>query len=550
MFMADDITEMSFGVQASNMSEVAQFSSTIDNVVVRMFTNNGLPTDNMTTGVAIGSSNYDKTGSASNSLYFGHITEGSNISPVLLMQSGQIAINTAAPSSNYSLTVTGGVDSDAVTTPWLAATNVNDTFRNIAATTYINTATVSAGTPAISGATVFTMGFNGNSTQYTYSLVASSNNATVWSANSTIAGSTTNVLTTTTTGTFATGTYSLHLGVTTPGSGTGSSFFGSNMASFHVSTTDSIGAPTVARTSAPTFSTSHLTTVSGLSYYTSGTAVSFPTNSISFSNIYNVVNPTTVGGLYPLNINGSSFSYSSVFTNVLVGNSTNTAASALTVTLNGGGSLITIPATVYNVNYMSGVSVSNFLANICYLGTPINESAISMASFTGLPVSSVLRSSVTAVSTGPTAYTVGSYSGTPSSYDTFYSPFDSMLYPQSASVVRGTYAPTISGATGTRPYVCLTVSTTAPLSTFVLNLTGSSGISSVFVQWVVAGTSWYDATVLNTSGGCAASSYTSGSTRLTITMPSGMTLSSSSTVNIVIATSSSLYVPGIALTYT
>ena len=547
MFLADDVTEMSFGVQASNMNEVAQFSSTIDNVVVRMFTNNGQSNDNLTTGVAIGSSNYDKTGSASNNLYFGHITGGSNIKPVMLMQSGQIAINTV-PASNYSLTVTGGVDSDTVTTPFLAATNVNDTFRNIAANTYINTATVFVGTPLTNGFTTLTMHLNGNSLQYTYNLVVSSNNATVLSINNTIAGSTSSTLYTTTTGTFVQGSYTVQLGVTTPGTGTGSSFQGSNLASFTVGATDTIGTPFVIRSSAPTFSTTNLTTVSGLPYYTSGTTVTFPTNSIGFSNIYNVIDPRTIGGLYPININGTSFEYSSVFTNVTTANSTNTAANPLQITLSGAGSEITVPATVFNVN-LNNLNF-NFLPNVCYLGNAINEASMAMATFTGLPVSSVNRYSVSAVGTGPTTYTLASYSGTPSSYDSFYSPFDSRLYPQSSSVVRGSFSPTFTGLTGTRPYVALTVSTTAPLSTFVINLAGSSGISSVFVQWVVASSTWYDATVLSTSGGCGGTTYTSGALRLPVTLPSGLSLPSSSTINIVIGTTGNVYVPGISLTYT
>lgn len=562
MFLADDINEMSFGVQASNVSEVAQFSSTLDNVVVRMFTNNGAATDNIMSGVAIGSSNYDKTASASNNLFFGHITGKSNITPVMLMQSGQIAINTV-PASNYSLTVTGGVDSDAITTPWLAATNVNDTFRNIAATAYINTATVDRPpASAPNGDTQLTMHLNGNSTQYTYNLSVSSNNSTVWSSNATIAGSTSSVLTTSIVHAFEKGVYNVHLGVNTSiagGSGTGSSFFQSNITNFSVNVTDTIAAPTIALAGTPVFSTNHYTTVSGLNYYTKGTTVTFPANSIRFTNIYGVLPPSIVSLTTPLSINGSNYSYTDVFTDASTNASSNTAAAGQTIVLYTSGSNISVPATVYNVNYTGarGVTSPNFLSHIGYLDAPIDELHMQMATFSGLPISSVVRSSVSAISPGPN-YSVAPYTSpfTLSGNDLYYSPFDSLLVPDVSGVNRGTYNPSTT-VSGNRPYVCLTVTTTAPLSAFVLNLARSSGLSSVFVKWTTLGSTWYNATILSTdttsTPGCAASTLTgsiSNNTRFPITLPASVSLTTSSPINIVISTTAYLDVSGISLSYT
>ena len=87
----DNIT---FGIQGSNEAEVAQFSSTTDDVFYRFFTNNFSETDNFVTGTVIGSSNYDKSGTALNNLYFGHITETSNVERVMTITEKRVGINT------------------------------------------------------------------------------------------------------------------------------------------------------------------------------------------------------------------------------------------------------------------------------------------------------------------------------------------------------------------------------------------------------------------------------------------------------------------------
>ena len=92
-FFADE-DNITFGVQGSNEAEVAQFSSTTDDVFFRFFTNNYSETDNFVTGTAIGSSNYDKTNSARNNLYFGHITEYSNVERIMTITDRRVGINT------------------------------------------------------------------------------------------------------------------------------------------------------------------------------------------------------------------------------------------------------------------------------------------------------------------------------------------------------------------------------------------------------------------------------------------------------------------------
>ena len=100
-FFADTADNVTFGVQASNVSEFAQFSSTTDSAFMRLFTNNGNVTDNLSTGVAIGTSNWDKSILQRNNIFLGHITGGSNLQRVLTVQQDTVGINTLAPSANF-----------------------------------------------------------------------------------------------------------------------------------------------------------------------------------------------------------------------------------------------------------------------------------------------------------------------------------------------------------------------------------------------------------------------------------------------------------------
>jgi|Laugresbdmm110dd_1035094.scaffolds.fasta_scaffold00237_7 hypothetical protein len=92
LFFADDIA---FGVQASNIAEAMQVSSTTNNVFMRLFTNNGSDVDNLTTGYVIGSSNIrdDITPNAvNNNLYMGYIVNDS-IGRILTLQSNECLID-------------------------------------------------------------------------------------------------------------------------------------------------------------------------------------------------------------------------------------------------------------------------------------------------------------------------------------------------------------------------------------------------------------------------------------------------------------------------
>jgi hypothetical protein len=95
-FFADDDT-VTFGVQGSNVKEVAHWSSTLDDVWFRFFTNNGSEIDNLVTGAVIGSSNWDKSAAAKNDLYFGHVSSLSNVQRIMTIRENRVGVNTAAP---------------------------------------------------------------------------------------------------------------------------------------------------------------------------------------------------------------------------------------------------------------------------------------------------------------------------------------------------------------------------------------------------------------------------------------------------------------------
>lgn len=565
LYFADDAEQMSFGVQASNVSEVAQFSSTLDNVMVRMFTNNGLVEDNLVTGVAIGSSNYDKTSTASNNLYIGHISGSSNIDPVFLMQDGKIAINTV-PYSNFSLTVNDGAWANEIATPFLVAQNVDEIFYNIAARTYVNKAFITTGTPSPSGGVTLALDIKGNSTSYAYRLEFTNND----NGSKLLTGiQNTSSSTPTYTSNYTTGTYNIGVSVSTPGTGAGSTCFASNLATLVIGATDSIGSPSVSLASLPTFDTNSLTYVSGVPYYTSGTSVSFAQNALNFGNIYDTVDPFPTYVTDVLTLNSTNFSYASVFTDYKNSsfNTANSVATPLAITLTGyGAETVSISGTVRNVNYTSGTNTV-LLSGIAYLGTTVNETTldmVSVATYTVMPITSIRRMSIPTSEANPLIPPVDNlvaYDGsTPSAYDSLYSPYTRRFYTTSSAVsasgVRGLYAPSFSSLGIDRFYLTMKIVTTAALTSFVLSLTNSTNIDDVYVSWQsVNSGSWYSAKDMFNNGGCASASYPSeaSGTRFPITLPQGQTLTSATNIFINIkfgqASTGTVSLPGIVVSY-
>ena len=82
MFFAEEVDNVTFGVQGSNVAETMQISSTTDDVYMRFYTNNFTDVENLYTGAVIGSSNYDKSGASKANLYFGQILSDENASTI------------------------------------------------------------------------------------------------------------------------------------------------------------------------------------------------------------------------------------------------------------------------------------------------------------------------------------------------------------------------------------------------------------------------------------------------------------------------------------
>jgi hypothetical protein len=556
VYFADDTKELSFGVQASNVFEVAQFSSTLDDVVVRMFTNNGSVTDNMTTGVAIGSSNYDKTATASNNLYLGHITGISNITPVLLMQDSKIAVNTV-PYANYSLTIQNGTYTDTLTSPWITATNYDQTFSNISGFTYINNATVTAGRSNILGTVPFTINFNGNSSQYTYTLKFTSNNTTV----STLVSTAYNSNTAYCSSIMTSGTYGVQLGVTTNGVGTGSFYYNSNAGSFTVGAVDpGLGVPTTTWSTGSVIVSSTNTYISGIPYATSGAVLTISDN---------VNNNNTIGAINPTNIlpymvglsntaTGTTQQYDFSYFNVATKNMLFTLLGSYT-------GYVQLNSVAYNLLYPNGGPVTLFMPNIFYVGSPFDEVNMPASVYSGMPITAATRMSIPSTQTQPAQNIAVSRlvtypsntnpnTYTQSSYDSLYSVCDGNYYSTATQILsalsanrpnKGTNYPVVTpyfSIGGAFPTLTIQLTATVPLTRFVINLANSTATYSstaaprVYVAWAgINGGMWYDTTVMYnaaSSPGCAAATPTAY--RYPISLPQSQTLASAVNVYVLI----------------
>lgn len=146
----DNIT---FGVQGSNIVEVAQWSSTLDDVMFRFFTNNGAAQDNFVTGTVIGSSNYDKTAAARNDLYFGHVTEYSNVERIMTIRENRVGINTSEPSALFEVS-----GSNASLYDLTRITMIDATGTHVPALTINSDGEIGIGTEAVSGQAMTILG--------------------------------------------------------------------------------------------------------------------------------------------------------------------------------------------------------------------------------------------------------------------------------------------------------------------------------------------------------------------------------------------------------
>jgi hypothetical protein len=139
----DNIT---FGVQGSNEVEVAHFSSTLDDVMFRFFTNNNSETDNFVTGTVLGSSNYDKSEAARNDFYIGHVTDYDKVERIVTIRENRVGINTSDPKATLEI-----VGSNLGANDLTRITRIDGAGQNALALSINNVGEMGIGTTAVSG---------------------------------------------------------------------------------------------------------------------------------------------------------------------------------------------------------------------------------------------------------------------------------------------------------------------------------------------------------------------------------------------------------------
>ena len=478
---------------------------------------------------------------------------------------GNVGIGSQTP--RVALDVAGSIFS-----PYVVGSNILQTFTNIANFTFVDSFAVTITNILPTGSVTFNVTIGGNSTSYNYTLSVIKNGGGTTTINRTLTGS---LRTETFSQIFASGTYNINATVTTLGTGAGASFYQAYCsAPFTVGATDPIGAPSVALTTTPlvktAFSTTHYTYVSGVPYYSANTTITFPINSLTFTNIYNSIDPTgsPTNLTNVLYINGTAFTYAQVFTAFKTANGTNTGGT-LTITLTTStNNLLSISDVVYNVNYTSGIS-GTLLSGILYLGTAINESTMAIGTFAGMPINNVLRQTNTSSASPlkPALSDLSTFTGgsSISVNDAFYSPYTQYIYTSLSSLqtaISATYVPDVSLtslSSGNHSYLSLLITTSAAMGSFVLNFTSGTlgsgynpGITDVYIYWVSLG-QWYNAKFLYTDSankGCAAATYVyqAPGDRYPVKLPQGTTLSGSTNIYVNIHFTGPIDLSGFSIT--
>lgn len=444
--------------------------------------------------------------------------------------------------------------------PWkdLPYVGENDISRNIGLNAYINTATSIVTYEPANSRIVAVTTLYGNSSYYnlTFTLSPSISTSTTGSLinnGSVIFNNLAPTAAPATTGnrihtqlmplsTIVIGDNTVRIDITTVnagGIGRGSTF--SLTVPIFLSAPDPMGNPTVSISppSAPNISATNLVEISGIRYYAFGTVITFPYESLIFTNIYNIVpfpsslpfsfltltntsgtgtpstqntslihyNPGTIPFAYS-NIPLSTY-YNSVFTYTLQGSAYSSPA---TVTLTARNTKLLTGST----SYTGGPGFSG----IGYIGNSWNPSFETNIppNLNGTTISGI--TSVTRVSIdnpgADAAQPISFRNFSPSSmslYDPIYIPYNSRFYAsnvQAASYLASTRIPfTVPSNTTTR-FLSFRIDNTAVLQSFTLKIgrtTSIPTIQNVRVKWYESARNitygWYNAKVPYVdAGGC------------------------------------------------
>ena len=386
---------------------------------------------------------------------------------------------------------------EQVCSDWLATSGSSnilnkpyDLLENIALNRFVKGVTATVSTPNNYGTCTITLSFTGNAPTYNYSLHFYGTSTFDATGSCGASGAYTH--------TFATGTYYMTCAVTTAGTGEGASYATpSFICTVVVGVTDTIGSPAV---SASTYSIAQncLKYVSGLPYYSNGTAFTFNAGNLNFGNVKATLDPTTVIGTF-LTLAGNSgsanFSHATVFGGTTLAlNMSNTNVVALAIN-NTSPQVISVSGIIRNVNHPNGGAWATLASGFYYLHSGYETPALSI-NYSGVQVN------------GCTITTAAGY----------YSPFEGYWRSNPQSVPRGPSAPTYGGTTTSNSLV-FAVTSTLGLTGFVVNLDTDS-VSAITVSW--AGGTAFNGMVHYTLGGCANATYTAG-TRFPMRCPTDRT---------------------------
>jgi len=359
------------------------------------------------------------------------------------------------------------------------------------------------------------------------------------------------------TGTFANvipaGSHTITITVSTAnagGVGTGSSY----VVNYAISI-DDIGDPTISF-SDPTITQGTPVVISGITYYGTGTTVSYAARAFTLTNIYKVNSNYTLPN--------PGFNYITITSGVTLSNSTTNLEY-----------ISTAPSTYSDFPAGSGVNATYF--NKIPVVLSLNNTNVSENTASGSQITRVLRNAIDYTTSGnlhstskqigyinawsaptleinipikvspanprtidgitsqtrmsfpnsqanpltPTSF-IDFNNATLTQYDPAYNPFNGRLYASDlATLLNGTYLlPSVASFTSGTKYLVIKAAAQSRLRAFTLNLAGSTNIEEVYVRWEGAnwGTAtWYNAKVgWQSAGGASTSTPTATSFPITI----------------------------------
>ena len=340
--------------------------------------------------------------------------------------------------------------------------------------------------------------------------------------------------------TLVTGNNILTLNITTQNAGGIGNYSTKTIStSINLTANDSMGNPVISiNNTNPTFTVSTVL-ISGISYYATGTIIPFPTGSITFNNIYNIIQFPSIpyNFLTIADISGSStvtenttILYYSSNTAFPAPSGTNSTYHnfAFNYTMNGYGYTSPTHLNFSAINPKNLTGTTSYTGrstktSIGYIGTgwnssyetniPLNQNTPTISGITSITRVSI-KNSTSNAQIPDVLNDLQAFNGSSiTNYDCFYLPYQNQFYSNTNISTQflaiDMPSQTIPSNPGVR-YLTLSISNTAVLQSFTLILGNSSRsptVSSLYVKWFDSVNSiyygWYDGTIPYIhAGGC------------------------------------------------